>query len=247
MNISKDNKRKIIGAGAALLFHLLIVIVLLAFGLPYQDPPPKEIGVEMSADDLTEAEDDGMAGQTGGGETTDDPAVSSNNDDSPSITQNSEQVPLAAKPAKEKPKVQPKEAKPEVDETALFSKGKVKKTGSGQGTGTGNGMSEGQGSGQGQKGEGAGESGISYSLSGRGSKSLSAPKTNTTKTGKVVIEIKVDQQGNVIEAHADPLHSSIFDTNIWRTCEQAAKRSKFTAKENAPEIQRGTITYKLQH
>ena len=244
MEITNENKRKIISAGVTVLFHLLVLVLLLAFGLPYQDPPPPEIGVEMSADDLTEAED-GFAGTLGGGETTDEPAVSSNNDDEPALTQNTEEVPLAAKPTKKKPQVQPKEETPEVDQTALFQKGKVKKGGSGQGEGGGDGTSKGSGSGQGNSGEGAGTNGTSFSLSGRGVKNLSAPKTNRTETGNVVVEIKVDKDGNVIEAIAGARGTTLMNTNIWRTCEQAAKRSKFTAKEDAPEVQRGTITYKF--
>ena len=144
MDITKENKRKLIGAGATILFHTVVLLLLLAFGLPYQDPPPPEIGVEMSADDLTEAED-GFAGRLGGGETTDEPTISSNNDDEPSITQNTENVPLTAKPTKKKPKIQPKETEPQVDENALFSKGKVKKGGSGKGDGGGDGQRRGAG------------------------------------------------------------------------------------------------------
>ncbi|MBR1775153.1 MAG: hypothetical protein IJ759_06460 [Bacteroidales bacterium] len=244
MEINNEKNRKLVSAGVTVLVHMLILILLLVIGLPYQDPPPPEIGVVMSADDLTEAED-GFAGTLGGGETTQDPSFSSNNDDEPSITQNTEPSPITAKPTKKKPKTQPKETTPQVDENALFQKGKVNKGGSGKGSGGGDGYSNGSGSGAGESGSGAGSNGVSFSLSGRGSKSLSTPKTNTTNTGNVVVEIKVDQQGNVIEAHAGARGTTLMNTNIWRTCEQAAKRSKFTAKEDAPEIQRGTITYKF--
>ena len=244
MEINSENKRKLVSIGITVLVHLMILMLLFIVGLHYQNPPPLEIGVEMSADDLTEAED-GFAGTIGGGETTDEPTISSDNSEEPSVTQNSENIPLTAKPAKKKPKMQPQETKPQVDETALFSKGKVKKNGSGNGTGGGDGVGQGSGSGQGNSEEGAGTSGASFSLNGRGAKSLSAPKTNRTETGNVVVEIKVDQQGNVIEAHAGARGTTLKNTNIWSTCEQAAKKSKFSAKEDAPEIQRGTITYKF--
>jgi hypothetical protein len=55
----------------------------------------------------------------------------------------------------------------------------------------------------------------------------------------------VDQQGNVISAVAGGRGTTLMDTNIWRTCEQAAKKAKFTPKTNAPDEQRGTITYKF--
>ena len=244
MDIKKENKRKFISLGSTILFHLIVLLLLLAFGLPYQDPPPPEIGVEMSADDLTEAEY-GYSGKTGGGETTDETNVNSNTEDNPTITQNTEEVPLTAKSTKKEPKIQPKKEEPKVDETALFSKGKVKKNGSGNGNGGGDGYANGTGSGASDNGNGAGEGGTSFSLSGRGAKSLSTPKTNKTDVGKVVVEIKVDKEGNVIEAHGGAKGTTIMDNNIWRICEQAARRSKFSAKEDAPEIQKGTITYKF--
>ncbi|MBQ7984549.1 MAG: hypothetical protein IJ250_02805 [Bacteroidales bacterium] len=83
-------------------------------------------------------------------------------------------------------------------------------------------------------------------LSDRDIISLSAPKTGITGNGSVVVEIKVDKKGNVIEACAGARGTTILNTNIWRACEQAAKRSKFSTKADAPEIQVGTITYKFK-
>ena len=117
----------------------------------------------------------------------------------------------------------------------MFTKGRVKK-GSGGSTGVG------EGSGKGSGGEGGG-SGISFSLAGRGSKSLPLPTATSPANGSIVVEIRVDQEGNVVFAKAVWKGTTLTDTNLWRRCEQAAKKSKFTAKPDALELQPGKITY----
>ena len=100
----------------------------------------------------------------------------------------------------------------------------------------------GEGSGKGSGGEGGG-SGVAFSLAGRGPKSLPEPTATSSENGSIVVEIRVDQEGNVVFAKAVWKGTTLTDTNLWRRCEQAAKKSKFTAKPDAPELQPGKITY----
>ncbi|MGP1514411.1 MAG: hypothetical protein ACTTJH_00430 [Bacteroidales bacterium] len=244
MKKHNDKERKSLSMGITLLLHGSALILLLIVGLPYQDPPPAEIGVEMSQNALTESTDE-LQGIQGGGLTSDERMAASNDHQESSVTQSSEDVPLTARKTKKNIKKQSNQEEEIIDQTALFSKGKIKEKGSGNGAEGGEGSSKGTGNGTGEYGGGTVNSGTSFSLNGRGAKSLSTPKTNRTETGKVVVAIKVDQQGNVIEAIGGEPGTTIMNTNIWRTCEQAAKRSKFSAKESAPEVQKGTITYKF--
>ena len=108
--------------------------------------------------------------------------------------------------------------------------------------GSGGDAGVGKGDGKGSGGDGAG-SGTSFSLAGRGAKSLGKPSSSTEKVGNVVVEIKVDKDGNVIEAKGGQRGTTLWDSNLWRLCEQAARKSKFTANPDAPEVQKGTITY----
>ena len=96
-----------------------------------------------------------------------------------------------------------------------------------------------------KKGSGGycGGSGTSFSLAGRGAKSLGKPSSSTGKVGNVVVEIKVDQDGNVIEAKAGQRGTTLWDSNLWRECEEAVRKSKFTANPDAPKVQKGTVTY----
>ena len=232
---------KLIGLIVSIVAHGLLILCLLLMGLRYPDPPPPELGVEMDMGEFSDVGTDSEHAAEGGEDLSSESSYA--NDDNNELTQQSEDVPLVSKKTpsptknKKKPKdnVKPQSEETKIDQNALFTKGRVKK-GSGGSTGVG------EGSGKGSGGEGGG-SGISFSLAGRGSKSLPLPTATSSENGSIVVEIRVDQEGNVVFAKAVWKGTTLTDTNLWRRCEQAAKKSKFTAKPDAPELQKGTITY----
>ena len=232
---------KLIGLIVSIVAHGLLILCLLLMGLRYPDPPPPELGVEMDMGEFSDVGTDSEHAAEGGEDLSSESSYA--NDDNSELTQQSEDVPLTSKKTpsptknKKKPKdnVKPQSEETKIDQNALFTKGRVKK-GSGGSTGVG------EGSGKGSGGEGGG-SGISFSLAGRGSKSLPEPTATSSENGSIVVEIRVDQEGNVVFAKAVWKGTTLTDTNLWRRCEQAAKKSKFTAKPDAPELQKGKITY----
>ncbi|MCI7407213.1 MAG: hypothetical protein SPL14_07825 [Candidatus Onthomorpha sp.] len=232
---------KLIGLIVSIVAHGLLVLCLLLMGLRYPDPPPPELGVEMDMGEFSDVGTDLEHAAEGGEDLSSESSYA--NDDNNELTQQSEDVPLVSKKTpsptknKKKPKdnVKPQSDETKVDQNALFTKGRVKK-GSGGSTGVG------EGSGKGSGGEGGG-SGISFSLEGRGSTSLPKPTATSTENGTIVVTIMVDQEGNVVSAKAILRGTTLRDTNLWRRCEQAAKKSKFTANPDAPELQGGKITY----
>lgn len=232
---------KLIGLIVSIVAHGLLILCLLLMGLRYPDPPPPELGVEMDMGEFSDVGTDSEHAAEGGEDLSSESSYA--NDDNNELTQQSEDVPLTSKKTpsptknKKKPKdnVKPQSEETKIDQNALFTKGRVKK-GSGGSTGVG------EGSGKGSGGEGGG-SGISFSLAGRGKKSLPEPTATSSENGSIVVEIRVDQEGNVVFAKAVWKGTTLTDTNLWRRCEQAAKKSKFTAKPDAPELQRGKITY----
>ena len=232
---------KLIGLIVSIVAHGLLILCLLLMGLRYPDPPPPELGVEMDMGEFSDVGTDSEHAAEGGEDLSSESSYA--NDDNNELTQQSEDVPLVSKKTpsptknKKKPKdnVKPQSEETKIDQNALFTKGRVKK-GSGGSTGVG------EGSGKGSGGEGGG-SGISFSLAGRGSKSLPGPTATSPENGNIVVEIRVDQEGNVVSAKAGVRGTTLWDTNLWRRCEQAAKKSKFTAKPDAPELDPGTITY----
>lgn len=232
---------KLIGLIVSIVAHGLLILCLLLMGLRYPDPPPPELGVEMDMGEFSDVGTDSEHAAEGGEDLSSESSYA--NDDNNELTQQSEDVPLVSKKTpsptknKKKPKdnVKPQSEETKIDQNALFTKGRVKK-GSGGSTGVG------EGSGKGSGGEGGG-SGISFSLAGRGKKSLPEPTATSSENGSIVVEIRVDQEGNVVFAKAVWKGTTLTDTNLWRRCEQAAKKSKFTAKPDAPELQPGKITY----
>ena len=232
---------KLIGLIVSIVAHGLLILCLLLMGLRYPDPPPPELGVEMDMGEFSDVGTDSEHAAEGGEDLSSESSYT--NDDNNELTQQSEDVPLVSKKTpsptknKKKPKdnVKPQSEETKIDQNALFTKGRVKK-------GSGGSMGVGEGSGKGSGGEGGG-SGISFSLAGRGSKSLPGPTATSSENGSIVVEIRVDQEGNVVFAKAGVRGTTLWDTNLWRRCEQAAKKSKFTAKPDAPELQKGKITY----
>jgi TonB family protein len=110
--------------------------------------------------------------------------------------------------------------------------------GSGTGSGGGNGPGEGPGSGPGSHGIGGG---FSYGLSGRSV--LQKPKlpTDTKEEGKVVVEITVDSEGNVIEANPNGRGTTTSSAMLKAKARQAAMATKFNGDARYEE-QHGTIT-----
>jgi len=148
----------------------------------------------------------------------------------------------------------------------VFTKGR---SGSGNGTGSsnGNGSGNGQGNtkpggnqgaqwgtpggdpngtGSGLNGNGTGGGdGMSYDLKGRTWRQKPLVFDNTQKTGKVVVGIKVDKNGNVVYAKYQQKGSNTTDPYLIQLAEQGALKAKFSADVSADEEQFGTITFKF--
>jgi colicin import membrane protein len=95
----------------------------------------------------------------------------------------------------------------------------------------------GDGSGLGDKGN------ISYDLQGRGFQALPTPKYDYQEGGRVVVEVSVDRLGKVVLAVPGVKGSTILDDYLLKVAKEAALEARFEAKPDAPEIQKGTITY----
>lgn len=92
-------------------------------------------------------------------------------------------------------------------------------------------------------GGGLGDKGISYDLQGRGFQTLPAPKYEVQKEGRVVVEVSVDPQGKVVQAVPGKKGSTTVDEYLLKVAKDAALEARFEVKQDAPAIQKGTITY----
>jgi len=118
--------------------------------------------------------------------------------------------------------------------------GDPNKNGNG-GTGNGNGGGNGDGNGPGD-GPGNGP-GSKYGIDLKGRAVVKPPKlpSDTKEEGKVVVEITVDSEGNVIEASPNGRGTTTSSALLKAKAKQAALATKFNV-EGKFEEQRGTIT-----
>ena len=73
--------------------------------------------------------------------------------------------------------------------------------------------------------------------------SLPKPDYDITESGKVVVSIKVDRTGAVVEARAGVEGTTLGSKDAWEAAKKAALETQFNFKDDAPEFQYGTITY----
>ena len=156
-------------------------------------------------------------------------------------------TPVAAAPA---PAPQPKP-----DANAMFSKGAYGKPNNSKGDGTGgpqgdqgkpdgdpnsrNYLGDGDGTGT---GNGHGDLKGGAYLKGRKNTALPAPGQCSAQ-GKVVIAIKVDKTGKVIDATFKRFASTAVDDCNINNALIAARKATFNPDPSAPDVQEGTITY----
>ncbi len=75
---------------------------------------------------------------------------------------------------------------------------------------------------------------------------LSRPSCTVNETGKVVVDIWVDNYGNVQKAVAGAEGTTVSDKNLWQAARSAALGVNFNMSEYAPAMQKGTITYHFE-
>lgn len=258
--MSTERKNKTIAAAGTLLVHALILLALffMAFRTPL--PLPGEEGVEVDLGmynqgmGLVQPDHSAIPEQSTPPKPHEDESskskeevVTQDTDEAPSIKKEKEKDP------KQQPEVKPKEKPEKTEETpqqtvnpkALF-KGKDKSQDGGSEGITGQPGDQGNPNGlkdikkyDGQGGKG---NGLGYDLGGRGAKSLQRPSEEFPEEGHIVVEIWVDREGNVIRANITK-GTDIADSEMRSRALEAARRSKFSPDPNAPEEQKGTITY----
>lgn len=92
------------------------------------------------------------------------------------------------------------------------------------------------------------EQGISFSLEGRTITKYPTVKDQSQKYGRVVVEITVNQQGEVIKAEPGQQGSTVTDSRLKRLAKKAALQTEFNANPKGPSRQIGkmTINFKLK-
>lgn len=257
--MSKEKKDRTIAAVGTLVVHALIVLALFLMAFRTPLPLPGEEGVEvdlgMYNQGMGEVQPEKSAipqqslppkPQENENVKSKDDVVTQDTEEAPSIkTEKKKEMKeeTETKPT-ETPK-EPEEPKPVVNPKALFKGSDKSQDGGSQGItgqpgdqGNPNGLAGiNKYDGHGGQGNGAG-----YDLGGRGAKTLQRPSKDFPEEGHIVVEIFVDQEGNVVRANIAK-GTDITNTEMRNMALEAARRSKFIADPTAPEEQKGTITY----
>lgn len=248
MKISRDQVKSLV---ITLFFHGLLLLFLLLTALSTPMPLPEEEGVEVNLGNSEEGMGDIQPEYL-----SEEPAASPEyqpEDAEPEqvVTQDIEDVPIVEKKVEKKTEQKVTEDKPKVPEqpkvnqNALY-KGKSNKTQGGNEGITGKPGDQGVPGGNPDSDNYYGNIGtgnLTYNLKGREPKYLPKPTTEFTEAGTVVVEIRVDKYGKVINAVAIEKGSNTTNTQLRKLAVQAARKSVFNANPDAPEEQKGTITY----
>jgi outer membrane biosynthesis protein TonB len=167
------------------------------------------------------------------------------------VTQNTEDAPEVAAPTKKPTNTvataQPTKAvaKPVVNQNALY-KGKAT-TGTGEGDGTGKvpgnqGKTTGTTLTNNYNGTGSGNGG-NLNMAQRNFVSRPSVSDDNRQSGKIMVDIRVDKDGNVIYARAGARGTTISDAALLQKCEDAVKNSKLNSLDTAPDTQIGTVVF----
>ena len=87
---------------------------------------------------------------------------------------------------------------------------------------------------------------ITYDLPGRNNIRMPVPVYKCPDGGVAEVDISVNRQGRVINASVNSSPSNFNEVCIYETAIEAALGSRFSVNYDAPEIQNGTITFYFQ-
>lgn len=274
--MTNKNKNKLYGIIGTVVFHAIVLVLLFTLCFRTPLPLPGEAGVEVNlgmysqgfGQEVNQPEETEPVKETPKVEeqkieTNDviEEDIVSEDEEAPAIEQPQEEVEeiieepenkeeIVEEIVEEKQEEIVPEEKPVVNQKALFQVPKNDKKIT---------SSEGDDNGKNDKGKdnglkdierydvnGGSGDGIAYDLGGRGAKSISTPSKNFSEVGTIVVNIKVDREGRVVEATIQykDKGTNISDKDMQESALRAARNSIFNKDENAPEIQSGTITYK---
>lgn len=256
----QTNKDKWSGIAGTLIFHGLLLLALMLLALRTPLPLPEEAGVEVNLG----YSDQGMgdiqppvpaaseAAAPSQPETSAaDELVSEETEEAPRIEPVVKPRPKVPEPKPERPTPKPApvvKPEPVVNQDALYKgKSSTGSEGGNQGI-TGQPGDQGKPNGDPNSnnydGSGGSGGGPSFNLEGRSTKSLPQPANTFSESGTVVVSIYVDRQGKVTRVSEAPARGTTTGSSqLIQLAKKAAFQARFSANQDAPEEQTGTITY----
>lgn len=255
-------KDKLKGIAGTLIFHAILVLALIFLALRTPLPLPEEAGVEVNLGYSDDGMGDIQPRELAMGEPKPAQQQSSQTEEE-FVTEDTEEAPAVQPVKKDKPaevikpepkpvvKPEPKpEPKPVVNPNAMY--------GGKQGTGTqgGNegitgkpgdqGKTTGDPNAQGYDGTGGSGGGVSFDLAGRSSKQMPKPPNTFRESGIVVVTIYVNREGKVTRVITGAKGTTTSSPELRELARQAAMKAQFSQKDDAPDEQKGSITYRFE-
>ncbi|MBR2065007.1 MAG: energy transducer TonB [Bacteroidales bacterium] len=247
---SQERKSRVTGVALTVSLHLVLLVCCFLTGFTYLDPPPPEqeqILIEFDEPEIQKPR------QTWNG--TRPRAVEPDPTKDINLVQRSEALNEGTK-SNEAPEatvddfgdvdVPEPERKKEINRKALFAAADNKTQKDTLAAQTAREVSDalkaGHASGNTKTGETSGEP--NAKLAGRSvNGTLPRPSYSVQASGKVVVDIWVDNYGQVQKAVAGADGTTVTDKTLWQAARKAALGAHFNMSADAPALQKGTITY----
>ena len=251
----QDRRARVSGLVVTIAVHALAVVFCLTAGLKYLDPPPPETSFLIDFEEEVQEPEKPVQARVGRQpqaeevdptqpvelvQKAESPYVSDRPNKTPATKPDTHgDVEVPTPPQKEEPKLDPRASFPgmsQKDDPATAPH--AAKEGS-------EGFKAGQPDGNTK--EGRTEGSANAHLQGRSVVgTLPKPSYNIQMEGIVVVQVKVDQYGQVTEAIPGAEGTTVTDKNLWNAARAAAMKAHFNVKADAPVLQVGTITYKFK-
>ncbi len=246
----QEQRSRVTGVTLTVVMHVALLVCCFLTGFTYLDPPPPEqeqILIEFDEPEISRPRQtwDGSRPQA----YEPDPKKDIN------LVQRAES-PIEGKKANEAQEsviddfgdveVEQPERKKEIDRRALFAAADNKTQKDTLAAQTARDVSDalkaGHASGNTKTGKTEGEP--NAKLAGRSiNGTLPRPSYAVQASGKVVVDIWVDQYGTVQKAVAGADGTTVTDKTLWQAARKAALGAHFNMSADAPALQKGTITY----
>ena len=251
----EDRRGRISGLVVTVAAHALAAVFCVTNGLKYLDPPPPETTFLLEVEEEVQEPEKPVEVRTGRQpqaeqadptrpvelvQKAESPHVNDRPNRTPATRENGHgDVEVPAPPRKEEPTLDPRATFPGM------SKKDDKATAPHSGAEASEGFKPGQPDGNTRQGRTEGNA--NAHLQGRSVVgTLPKPSYNAQLEGIVVVQVKVDQYGNVTEAIPGVEGTTVTDRSLWNAARAAAMKAHFNMSADAPVLQTGTITYKFK-
>ena len=252
MEIIKDKNSRL-GIIGTVIVHLLLLLLFITYGMPYQDPPPENEGAMLI--------NFGTSDSGSGDEQPTEPVSAASQSVTPTentaaeenvLTQeNVEAIEVNSSPVQEEVETIPDPIVEQVVSQNLLEALNSANNATNNSESTANqGETEGAGDQGNPNGDvnsngtsTSGSNGIGFNLGNRGKVSFKKPENPTQEDGTVVVDIWVNRAGKVVRAKTGARGSTTTNPILQKKAEEAAYQAKFKKDEGAPFEQKGTMTF----